>query len=81
MSTTPQAAPTTTPAAPVTASTTAPPGVEQTSAEEEGRFHNYVGHDIPWYVRLAWILFWVLSAWYVIRLLLPALDTELLSPP
>jgi len=57
------------------------PRVDQTSAEEEGRFLNYVGHDIPWYVRLLWLLFWILSAWYVIRLLLPALDSELLSPP
>jgi hypothetical protein len=55
--------------------------LEFTSAEQDGRFHNYVGHTIPWYVRLIWIIFWCYSAWYVIRLLLPALDTELLSPP
>jgi hypothetical protein len=51
------------------------------SAEEEGRFLNYVGHQIPWYIRLLWLLFWCVSAWYVIRFLLPALDAELLSPP
>jgi hypothetical protein len=51
------------------------------SAEAEGRFLNYVGHQIPWYVRLLWLLFWCLSAWYVIRFLFPALDSELLSPP
>jgi hypothetical protein len=54
---------------------------EIANAQEEGRFHNYVGHDIPWYVRVLWLIFWVGAAWYVIRLLLPALDTELLSPP
>lgn len=52
-----------------------------TSAEEEGRFHNYVGHAIPWFVRVVWLLFWCLAAWYVIVLLLPALEVELLSPP
>jgi hypothetical protein len=55
--------------------------VPTTTAVEEGHFLNYVGHQIPWYVRLIWILFWCFSIWYVIRLLLPALNTELLSPP
>ena len=55
--------------------------LELTTAEDESRFHNYVGHQIPWYVRLIWIVFWCFAAWYVIRLLLPALDAELLSPP
>jgi hypothetical protein len=53
----------------------------ETTAEVEGRYHNYVGHQIPWYLRLLWVLFWCFSAWYIIRLLLPALDSELLSPP
>jgi hypothetical protein len=61
--------------------TVSSPGFETATAEEEGRFHNYVGYEIPWYVRVGWLLFWVFSAWYVIRLLLPALDAELLSPP
>jgi hypothetical protein len=55
--------------------------VENASAQEEGRFHRYVGHEIPWYVRLIWVLFWCFAAWYVVSLLLPALDTELLAPP
>jgi hypothetical protein len=63
------------------AGTAALAGNENGSAEEEGRFLNYVGHQIPWYVRLLWLLFWCLSAWYVIRFLFPALDSELLSPP
>ncbi|MDX2036798.1 MAG: hypothetical protein SFX72_09105 [Isosphaeraceae bacterium] len=61
--------------------TTSVPELMFTSAPRDRRFHNYVGHDIPWYVRLIWIAFWCYSAWYVIRWLLPALDTELLSPP
>lgn len=58
-----------------------PDEVEMTTAEDDGRFHNYVGHQIPWYVRALWILFWCFAAWYVIQHLLPALNTELLSPP
>lgn len=79
MSTTPQ--PAATPAAAATAAAAPTQQVDSTSAEEEGRYHNYVGHQIPWYLRVAWLLFWLFSAWYVIRLLLPALDSELLSPP
>jgi len=48
---------------------------------EEGRYHTYVGHAIPWYVRVAWILFWIGSATYVLRYLLPALQRELGNPP
>lgn len=59
----------------------APPVVESGTAQEEGRFLNYVGHQIPWFLRVMWILFWGLSAWYVLQWLLPALRVELLSPP
>ena len=80
MSTTPQTTPQ--PAAPVPLTPAAQPfAVENPSPEEEGKYLNYVGHQIPWYVRLLWLIFWIASAWYVIRLLLPALDAELLSPP
>ena len=48
---------------------------------EEGRYHTYVGHVIPWYVRVAWIVFWICSAAYVLRYLFPALQRELGSPP
>jgi hypothetical protein len=71
------------PTASTTTSTTPAPRaeLELTTAEDDSRYHNYVGHQIPWYVRLNWIIFWCFAAWYVIRLLLPALDTELLAPP
>jgi hypothetical protein len=69
------------PPSPSTPATATLANVDGASAEVEGRFLNYVGHQIPWYVRLMWLLFWCLSAWYVIRFLLPALDSELLSPP
>ncbi len=55
--------------------------METGTAPEEGKFLNYVGHEIPWFVRLVWIVFWCASIAYVIRWLLPALQSELLSPP
>ena len=50
-------------------------------AVTEGRFHNYIGSRIPWYVRLVWIMFWVFAVVYVIRYLFPNLQTEILNPP
>ena len=55
--------------------------VEKTSAVEEGTFHAYTGNAIPWYVRLLWILFWCGAIAYVVTWLLPALQTELITPP
>lgn len=69
------------PAVPPPPTPPAPPPGAPGSTQEEGRFLSYVGHAIPWQVRLVWILFWSFSAWYVIRWLLPALNSELLSPP
>lgn len=62
-------------------SVAAPASPESGTAQDEGKFLNYVGHEIPWFVRLVWIIFWSASAWYTIRWLLPALQVELISPP
>lgn len=51
------------------------------TASEEGTFHRYIGPDIPWYVRLVWLAFWIFAISYVISYLLPALQFELTSPP
>ena len=51
--------------------------VEQKSAEAEGTFHRYRGNDIPWYVRVIWLGFWILAVVYTIRFLFPALRVEL----
>ena len=51
--------------------------VEQKSAEAEGVFHRYRGNDIPWYVRVIWLGFWILAVVYTIRFLFPALRVEL----
>ena len=58
-----------------------PPGVEQTSALEEGIYLQYTGNAIPWYVRLIWIIFWCGAIAYVVTWYLPAIQTELLAPP
>lgn len=57
----------------------APP--PETDAAREGRFHTYVTHRIPWYVRFIWLLFWVFAVAYVIRYLFPALQVEISNPP
>lgn len=55
--------------------------VDRSSAPEEHRYHNYRGSEIPWYVRFIWLLFWAFTIYYAIRYFLPAIQTELLSPP
>lgn len=60
---------------------TSVPEVANATAEEENRFHYYVGSQIPWYVHLIWVLFWTFSVYYAVSNLLPSLQTELLSPP
>jgi len=54
---------------------------EYSSAEQEHRHHTYTSNEIPWYVRLIWVLFWVFVISYGIRYFLPAIQTELLNPP
>ncbi len=49
--------------------------------EKELQYHTYVSSVIPWYVRLIWLVFWIFAAAYVIRNFLPAIQTELLTPP
>lgn len=55
--------------------------VEHTTVETEAQFHHYRGNDIPWYVRVMWLGFWVLAVAYTIQLLFPALQVELFKKP
>jgi len=57
------------------------PAPENTPAEVEHLHHNYVGNDIPWYVRAIWIGFWIFAVVYAIRFLFPALQVELFQRP
>lgn len=54
---------------------------EQTSAEADQRFHNYTTNDIPWYVRLIWLLFWAFIVYYTVKYFFPVIQTEMVSPP
>ncbi len=54
---------------------------DKTGPEEESRYHDYTGNAIPWFVRGVWIIFWCYAITYVVLWLLPALQSELLSPP
>ena len=47
------------------------------TAEVEHEHHHYTGNDIPWYVRLIWLGFWVFAIYYTIRFLFPAVQVEL----
>ena len=72
----------TAPDPPATSTSAAPLAeLELTTAEEDSCFHNYVGHQIPWYVRLLWILFWIFAVYYTLTYLFPALRIELTTPP
>lgn len=51
------------------------------SPEQDLQYHTYSSSVIPWYVRLIWVVFWIFAAAYVIRNFLPAIQTELLTPP
>ncbi|MGY8767733.1 MAG: hypothetical protein ACKVH8_04770 [Pirellulales bacterium] len=49
--------------------------------EAENQFHHYRGNDIPWYVRMIWIGFWVFAIAYAIQYLIPAVRIELFEIP
>ncbi len=50
---------------------------EPTTPDNDQRFHDYVGNEIPWYVRAIWIGFWIFAIAYTILYLFPALRVEL----
>lgn len=54
---------------------------EPGTPKKEHQFHTYSSSVIPWYVRLIWLIFWIFAAAYVIKNILPAIQTELLTPP
>jgi hypothetical protein len=51
------------------------------SPQAEHQHHNYLGNDIPWYVRAIWIGFWVFAVVYTLRFLFPAMQQELFNMP
>ena len=53
------------------------PEPQSGSVESESQFHMYRGNEIPWYVRMMWLGFWILTAVYVIRYMFPAIQADL----
>ncbi len=52
--------------------------IPDTTPEAEHQFHYYSGNRIPWYVRGAWLLFWMFAIYYAVTYLIPDLQRELL---
>jgi hypothetical protein len=55
--------------------------VEQTTVDEEHRYQYYTGNNIPWYIRLMWLLFWVFAAVYMVKYFFPSVQREMITPP
>jgi hypothetical protein len=51
------------------------------SPEKEHENHNYRSSEIPWYVHLLWVSFWIFAVCYLVIYVLPQMQSELLSPP
>jgi hypothetical protein len=49
----------------------APAGEQGSSLQEDGRFHTYTTHRIPWWVRAMWIAFWIGAIWYMVKYTIP----------
>ena len=52
------------------------PTADRINAEQELQHHTYSTSDIPWYVRVIWLLFWVFAIYYSVTYVLPAIQTE-----
>ncbi|HCP11266.1 MAG TPA: hypothetical protein DIT89_02930 [Planctomycetaceae bacterium] len=57
------------------------PGPDQSTPEQEHVYHYYRGNEIPWYVRVIWLGFWIFTVVYILRYFFPAMQTELVLPP
>ncbi len=56
-------------------------GPENTTPEQDHAYHYYRGNEIPWYIRVIWLGFWIGTVYYVIRYFFPAMQVELVLPP
>lgn len=43
--------------------------------------HRYSASEIPWYIHATWVVFWIFVIYYVVTWLIPALQTEVVTPP
>lgn len=51
------------------------------SPEAEHQNHRYLGYEVPWYVHIMWLCFWLFAISYVLLYLFPVIQGELRSPP
>jgi uncharacterized membrane protein YagU involved in acid resistance len=58
-----------------------PGTADQSTPEAENKNHRYSGHQVPWYIHIMWISFWLFAIGYVLRYLFPAIQGEFRSPP
>ncbi len=56
-------------------------GPDQTTPEQEHVWHYYRGNQIPWYVRVIWLGFWIFTVYYIIQNFFPAMQVEMVLPP
>ena len=49
------------------------------SPEHEHQYHHYRSNQIPWFVRLMWLGFWIFAVTYTILYMFPAIREELFS--
>lgn len=54
---------------------------ETGTPQQDLKFHTYIGNAIPWYVRLLWLLFWMFAIGYALSYFLPAIQSEMVTPP
>jgi hypothetical protein len=54
---------------------------ENRTAQQEHDEHRYAGHEIPWYVHLLWVTFWIVALSYIFTFLVPAMRHEIVTPP
>ncbi len=47
------------------------PTAASDAPQNENRFHTYVTHHIPWYIRAMWIVFWIGLVWYLVAYAIP----------
>jgi hypothetical protein len=50
---------------------TEPAASPDTAPQNENRFHTYVTHQIPWYIRVMWVGFWIGLVWYLVAYAIP----------
>lgn len=55
--------------------------VAETSPQAEARYHTYRTHRIPIYVRLMWVGFYCLAAWYVLQFMFPSIREDFQVEP